>query len=236
MNTTTEQLTDRGLLRLLSWLSPAFPVGAYSYSHGIEYAVECGLVKDRQSLKGWIETILLHGAGQGDAVFFAQAHRAVVREDDERLLEIFELADVLRGSKELALESSAQGSAFLKMLRAVWPDVVLDKWQTKLVEQQRRPAYPVVVAMAAARHRVPLKAALSAYLQATAANLISAGVRLVPLGQTDGQLATAALEETIIKATLWAMETDLEDIGAATPMVDWTSIAHETQYTRLFRS
>jgi urease accessory protein len=236
MNTTTEQLSTSGLLKLLSWLSPSFPVGAYSYSHGIEYAVECGLVSDQQSLKAWIETILLHGAGQTDAVFFAQAYRAVQNQEEEQLLHLFELADVLRGSKEMALESSAQGSAFLKILRSVWPDAALDHWQERLAEIQRQPAYPLAVALAAALHQVPLDTALSAYLHGTAANLISAGVRLVPLGQTDGQKTTAALEKTILKATGWAMETELEDIGAAAPMVDWTSIAHETQYTRLFRS
>lgn len=237
MNTIIDpQLTDNGLLRLLTWLSPSFPIGAYCYSHGIEYAVECELVKDRQTLTGWIETILLHGAGQTDAVLFVQAYRAVIAADDALLGQIFELADVLRGSKEMALESSAQGTAFLKMLRSVWPDTVLDRWQVELSGMLRQPAYPVVVALAAALHLVPLPIALNAYLHAAAANLISAGLRLVPLGQTDGQQATAALEPIIIKATSWALETELKDIGAAAPMVDLTSMAHETQYTRLFRS
>lgn len=236
MNTATDNLTASGLLKLLSWLSPSFPVGAFCYSHGIEYAVECELVADQQSLHSWIETILLHGAGQTDAVLFSQTYWAVSNQDEGLLRQIFELADVLRGSKEMALESSAQGAAFLKMLRTVWPDVVLDYWLTELAGMQRQPAYPVVVALAAALHHVPLTTALNAYLHATAANLISAGVRLVPLGQTDGQITTAALEETILTATSWALKTELDDIGAAAPMVDWTSIAHETQYTRLFRS
>lgn len=236
MSTTTEPLSGNGLLKLLTWLSPSFPVGAYTYSHGIEYAVECGRVKDRQSLCNWVETILLHGAGQSDAVLFAHGYRAFCAADESRLVELFELADALRGSKELALESSAQGMAFLKMLRQVWPDSSLDHWGVRLANMQRQPAYPLAVAMAAALHAVPLATALNAYLHATAANLISAGVRLVPLGQTDGQRVTAAVEKTIIKATEWALETELVDIGAAALMVDWTSIAHETQYTRLFRS
>jgi len=236
MSTATETLSNSGLLKLLTWLSPSFPVGAYTYSHGIEYAVECELVNNRQSLNGWVETILLHGAGQTDAVLFAQTYRAFCDADKLRLAKLFELADALRGSRELALESRAQGMAFLKMLRHVWPDKSLDHWHSKLLEMNRQPAYPLVVAMAAASHEVPLPTALNAYLHATAANLISAGVRLVPLGQTDGQQVTAAVEETIIKATEWALETELDDVGAAAPMVDWTSIAHETQYTRLFRS
>jgi urease accessory protein len=233
---TDDQLDMNGLLRLLTWLSPSFPVGAYCYSHGIEYAVECRFVHDRQGLKGWVETILLHGAGQTDAVFFAHAHRAVGNADDQLLQRVFELADVMRGSSEMALETRAQGTAFLKMLRTVWPDQTLDRWHFELETLQRKPSYPVVVALAAGLHEVPLQAALSAYLHATAANLISAGVRLVPLGQTDGQLITAALENTIFQAVELALETELADIGAAAPMVDWTSISHETQYTRLFRS
>lgn len=232
----TDNLSNTGLLKLLTWLSPSFPVGSYTYSHGIEYAVESGLVKDRKSLTGWVETILLYGAGQTDAVLFTHAYRAARNQDEALVRRVFVLAEVLRGSKEMALEASAQGMAFMKMLHRVWPDDRLDHLQLELSAMQRQPAYPVIVAFATALHQIPLVTALNAYLHATAANLISAGVRLVPLGQTDGLQTTAALEPMIIKATDWALETDLEDIGAAALMVDWTSIAHETQYTRLFRS
>ncbi len=224
------------LLRLMTWLSPSFPVGAYTYSHGVEYAVEVGLVKDEGSLTAWLETVLLYGAAQTDAVLFARAYEAAVADDQDQLWALFELADVMRGSKEMALESSAQGAAFWQMLTKVWPDERLNPWHQRLQQEQRKPAYPLAVALAAAYSSIPLDAALNAYLHATAVNLISAGVRLVPLGQTAGQKTTAALEEVILKAATKALHTDINDIGAATPMVDWTSISHETQYTRLFRS
>lgn len=232
----TERLTDQGLLRLLTWLSPSFPVGAYTYSHGIEYSVECGLIADEVSLRDWIATLLLHGGGQVDAALFVHAHRAVCVGEGESLGHLFELAGALRGTSEMALESQAQGEAFLKMICQVWPHPQLEHWQKALKEEKQKPAYPVVVALAAALDSVPLQAALTGFLHATAANLVSAGVRLVPLGQTAGQEATAGLEETVFTATRWAMETSIEDIGTAVPMVDWTSMAHETQYTRLFRS
>ncbi len=224
------------LLRLMTWLSPSFPVGAYTYSHGVEYAVEVGLVKDDVSLTAWLKTVLLYGAAQTDAVLFARGYEAAGAEEAEQLWTLFELADAMRGSKEMALESSAQGAAFWQMLMKVWPDERLLPWQQRLQQEQRKPAYPLAVALAAAYSYIPLEAALNAYLHATAVNLISAGVRLVPLGQTAGQMTTAALEEVILNAANKALNTDINNIGAATPMVDWTSISHETQYTRLFRS
>ena len=233
---TDVPLQGISLLRLMTWLSPSFPVGAYTYSHGVEYAVEVGLVKDETSLTGWLETILLYGAAQTDAVLFARAYEAAVADDQDQLWTLFELADVLRGSKEMALESSAQGAAFWQMLMKVWPDEQFVVWQERLQQEKRKPAYPVAVALAAAYSDIDLAQALNAYLHATAVNLISAGVRLVPLGQTAGQKATAALEDVILRAASKALHTDINNIGAATPMVDWTSISHETQYTRLFRS
>ena len=233
---TDPSLQGTALLRLMTWLSPSFPVGAYTYSHGVEYAVEVGLVKDEASLTGWLETILLYGAAQTDAVLFARAYEAAIAEDAEQLWSLFELADTMRGSKEMALEGSAQGAAFWQMLMKVWPDERLLPWQQRLQQEQRKPAYPVAVALATVFSDIPLEQALNAYLHATAVNLISAGVRLVPLGQTAGQMATAALEEVVIEAGEKALNTDINDIGAATPMVDWTSFSHETQYTRLFRS
>ena len=94
----------------------------------------------------------------------------------------------------------------------------------------------LAVGAAAAIHGMPLPAVLTAYLQAFAANLVSAGVRLVPLGQTDGQRATAALELVVARAAAAAMTANLDELGTAAPLLDWCSMKHETQYTRLFRS
>ncbi len=227
------------LYRLMTWLSPSFPVGAYSYSHGIEYAVEAGLVHDRASLTGWVAAIVGHGAGQVDAVLFRATYDAVAAADETRLADILELAAAFRATAETALESRAQGAAFLATCRAAWPHPALDRL-ARLADGVPV-AMPVAVATACAaadtdRPAVPLDAALTAFLQAVVANLVSAGVRLIPLGQTEGQQAIAALETPVAAAVKRALATPLDDIGSAAPMVDWTSMLHETQYTRLFRS
>lgn len=229
-------LTERALYRLMTWLSPSFPVGGYSYSHGIEFAIEDGLITDRISLTRWVEAIIRHGAGRNDAILFRSAWQAVADDDPVALAEVAEMADALRATPEMALESTAQGQAFLDTLTKAWPDTNFQTWAQTLADLDRPPAYAVAVGVAAAASSVPLGHALTAYLHATAANLISAGVRLVPLGQTDGQLAQAALEVPTQAATEQALRRPLDDFGSATPMVDWTSMKHETQYTRLFRS
>jgi urease accessory protein len=220
-----------GLLRLMSWLSPAFPVGGFSYSHGIEYAVEAGLLTDRATVEGWIATILGHGAGWVDAVLFLAAHRAVTA--GQGLAAIVEMAEALRGTPETALEAKAQGTAFLSAVRSSWPQPKFEAWLPALGPC---PSYAVVVAVAAACAGVGEAAALTAFLHCLAANLVSAAVRLVPLGQTDGQRALRGLAGQIPAIIARAMLLPFEDLGSAAPMADWTSMRHETQYTRLFRS
>jgi urease accessory protein len=229
-------LTEQALYRLMTWLSPSFPVGGYSYSHGIEFAVEDGLVCDRDSLARWVEAIIVFGAGRNDAVLFGAAWQAVTDDDPDTLASAAEMADAFRATPEMALESTGQGQAFLDTLAAVWPDPRFGKWTAALARMDRPPAYAVAVGAAAAVAGVPLNHALVAYLHAMAANLISAGVRLVPLGQTDGQRAQAALEAPVRAAAGQALRRTLDDLGGAAPVVDWTSMQHETQYTRLFRS
>jgi urease accessory protein len=221
MTTTT---SIEALYRLLAWTSPAYPTGAFSYSHGIEFAVEDGLVRDRASLAAWIGHILRHGAGWVDAVLFARAYEA----NDATLREIAELAMAWRGTAETALESTQQGTAFLTITRNAWPDARLDALGDGPV------ALPIAYAVTA--RSVPRDAALTAFLHGVAANLVSAGVRLVPLGQTDGQRAIADLAPVVAEVAARAAECPLARLGSAAPMVDWTSMRHETQYTRLFRS
>lgn len=231
-----DTVNDAGLYRLLTWLSPAFPVGGYAYSHGIERAVEEGLIADRGSLRRWIAAIVLSGAGRLDAGFFRAAWQAVMDDDEQAFLQTAEWADAMRATHETALESAAQGQAFLDALSAAWPTPGLAHWMAALAGSSRAPAYAIAVGVAAALAAVPLRHGLLAYLHAMAANLVSAGVRLVPLGQSDGQRALAGLEPAVRRAVDRAMTTPFEAIGSATPMVDWTSVQHETQYTRLFRS
>jgi len=236
-------MAERAMLRLLSWLSPSFPVGSYSYSHGLEAAVEHGLVNDRDSAEAWVHDILVQGSGRQDAWLFARAYCATADGDLPRLSALSELGEALRPTAELALESRAQGEAFLMVVRRAWPEHALDAYVSLLQTSGRRAIYPIVVAVACAAHGVPVTGALAAYLHAFAANLVSAAVRLVPLGQTDGQRIMAALEPGLVAVASGALcssrdraEAGEDWPGTATPLVEWTSMAHETQYTRLFRS
>jgi urease accessory protein len=230
------RLPPVALLRLQSWLSPAFPTGAYSYSHGLEWAVEAGYINDRKSLVDWLEADLCYGSGRNEAVFFYQAWRSAVKHDRAKLFEIAELAAAFRGTSEFALESSQQAAACLTTLRQVWPDSLLD-WLSETLRQCRiQPALAVVLGVRSATQVIPSSIALPAYLQSYIANLVTAGVRLIPLGQTDGQLAIAELEQPILAASVEAERATIDDLGSAAFMVDLASMEHETQYTRLFRS
>jgi urease accessory protein len=224
------------LLRLQSWLSPAFPTGSYSYSHGLEQAVEAGHINDRKSLVDWLEADLCYGSGRNEAIFFGEAWRCAIDDDCKKLFEIAELAAAFRGTSELALESSQQASACLATLRKVWPDRVLDWLSEILCECHVQPALSVVLGVRSARQGIPANLALPAFVQSYVANSVSAGVRLVPLGQTDGQLAIAELEGAVLAASAEAQKATIDDLGSAAFMVDLASMAHETQYTRLFRS
>jgi urease accessory protein len=224
------------VLRLQSWLSPAFPTGAYSYSHGLEWAVEAGHIHDRATLVDWLEADLCYGSGRNEAIFFSEAWRCTSNEDRAQLCAIAELAAALRGTAEFALESSQQASACLATLRRVWPDEILEWLAEWLRERNVQPALAVVLGVRSARERVPAGVALPAFLQSYSANLVNAGVRLIPLGQTDGQLAIAGLEEAVLFASTEALQSTVVQLGSAGLMVDLASMAHETQYTRLFRS
>jgi urease accessory protein len=227
---------EEGFHRLMAWMSPSFPVGAFTWSHGVEYAVEDGLVRDRDSLIDWVSWILEAGAGRVDADLLRETMATLARGDLDHLRAVAEEADALRGTHEMAREAAAQGEAFLRAVTDCWPAPALAPWRATLVDLGRPVAYPVAVGLAAAAHGIPVGPVLSATLHALGANLISAGVRLVPLGQTDGQRALAALLPVVARAARASLTRPWADLGAAAPMVDWTSMRHETQYTRLFRS
>ncbi len=221
-------LDPAGLYRLMAWLSPSFPVGAFSHSHGLEWVVETGEVADAATLRDGVTQILRFGAGRQDAILLAETWKAMTAGDDDRLREIAELAAALSPSKERAVETLSQGRAFALAADAAWslggglPRAEL--------------AYPVAVGIAAARHGIPLGATLVAYLHAFAANIVSAGIRLIPLGQTDGQRVTAALEPVVSEVGIQAEAAGLDDLGGCVLLADIASMRHETQYTRLFRT
>ena len=224
--------TQPTLARLMIWLSPAYPVGGYSYSHGLEWTVEAGKVGDAATLGAWIEDVLAHGAGRSDVIFLAEAWRALAAGDIGALEQAAALAAAFSPSAERRLETMAQGTAFLAATLAAWPKADL----AALAAEGREVAYPIAVGAAAAVHGLPLVGTAQAFAQAFAANLVSAGVRLIPLGQSDGLRVLARMEPLIPRVVAAALACTLDDIGGAAIAADIASMRHETQYTRLFRS
>jgi urease accessory protein len=225
---------DAALYRLLAWFSPMFPIGAFSYSHGLETAVASGRVHDGHSLQGWIAAVLAHGFGRFDADTLRDAHRAALAADIKALDAANRRGLAFRATTELALESSAQGEAFLATCRAAWPEPLLDHWAAGL--DDGRVCHAAAVGAATGCAGIQLGYALTAYLQAMAANLVSAGLRLGVVGQTTGQRILAALEPVVGAAVASALTRGPDAFGGAAFAVDLASTAHETQYTRLFRS
>jgi len=220
------------LYRLMTFLSPAFPVGAFSYSSGIEWAVEAGDITNAASLRDWLSAMLTEGSGFCDAVFLARAHCAMNLDDIAALREVAELAAAFVPSRERQLETTTQGRAFIDIVRAAWDCDGLDD----AVAQCETIVYPVAVGLVSAAHGMTLSHALHAFLHAVVSNWISAGSRLIPLGQTDSQRVLAALESVVATTAARALHASLDDIGSATFRADLASLRHETQYTRLFRS
>jgi urease accessory protein len=221
------------LYRLMTWLSPSFPVGAFSYSSGIEWAVEAGDITDAVSLQHWLTSMLEDGAGICDGIFLVQAHLAASSGDDARLAEIAELASAFVSSRERQVETTTQGKAFIEIARAAWGNTSLDRL---VAVCKAGIVYPVAVALVSAAHHIPLEPVAHGFLHAVVANWISAGARLVPLGQTDSQRVMARLEPVVATTARRALAASLDDLGGATFRADLAGLRHETQYTRLFRS
>jgi urease accessory protein len=228
-------MNDSGLYLLLTWGSPSYPTGAFSYSPGLEWAVEAGTVADLAGLQGYLDAVLCRGGGWIDAVLFVHVWRAAtVYGASPELDELVEFASALRGSCETALESRQQGTAFLQVTRNAWPHRLLDELAAHATATATQ--WATGLSFNRAAHGVALEQGLHAYLHAFAANLVSAGARLIPLGQTDAQIGMARLAALITRVRDRALQTDLQDLGTAAPMLELSSLRHETQYTRLFRS
>jgi urease accessory protein len=228
-----EPLSHAALYRLATWLSPAYPVGSFAYSSGIEWAVEAGDIVDRTSLLGWLTSMLTEGAGFNDTVLMVAAYRTASAGNDVALVNVAELAAALVPTRERHLEATTLGRAFVDVTSAAWPCEAL----TKLKALWNGPVtYPVAVGVACAGHSIPIAAAAHAFLAAIAANWVSAAVRLVPLGHTDSQLTLSAIEPIVADTARRAIGSTLDDLGGATFRADLASARHETQYTRLFRS
>lgn len=223
MTMTTTTTDPRAILRLLAWLSPAFPTGAFAYSHGLEWAVEAGDISDGDTLQCWLLDILRHGTGWTDTILLRHAHRAA--DNAATLADIAALARATAASRERQAEALDQGRAFA-LAASAWnkPHLPPD------------PPYPVAVGALTGAHGIAEDDAAAAYLQSFTANLISAAVRLVPLGQTAGLRVLAALEPVILATAAATRNATLDDIGACAFRADLAAMRHETQYTRLFRS
>ena len=232
---TRTTLAPEALRKLLVWLSPAFPVGSYSYSHGLEWAIEDGSVYDAVTLAAWLTDVLRHGAGHNDAILFLEVWRAADAGDCNRLRAIAEIAAALQPSRERHLESTAQGRAFLAAVLAAWPHSRLNRLAAMFAPDEALP-YPVAVAICAAAHGIPAAPALGALLNGFVAAIVSAGVRAIPIGQTDGLRIVAGLGAVIDEVIGAVATASLDDLGGAALRADIASMNHETQYTRLFRS
>jgi len=226
-------LSSAALYRLMTWFSPSYPVGAFAYSSGIEWAVEAGDIHDAETLRSWLESMLTSGAGYSDGIFFTQTYRAAWASDNLSLVALSELAAAFAPTRERYLETTAQGGAFMTVTRAAWPCRAVEQlaalWDGPV-------AYPVAAGVACAGHDIPLSHALHAFLYAVVANWISAGVRLIPLGQTDSQRVLDAIEAAVAETAKRTLIATLDDLGSATFRADLAGMRHEAQYTRLFRS
>jgi len=216
-------MTPPALLRLLAWLSPAFPTGGFAYSHGVEWAIESGDITDGASLHLWLADVLALGTGRTDAILLRHAHRAAG--DPDALAAVAELAAATASGRERQAEALDQGYAFLAAA-AVWSTAGLGP----------RTPYCVAVGAMAGQHGIAEDDTAAAYLQTFATALISAAVRTVPLGQTAGLRVLAALEPVILDTVAATATATLDDLGGCAFRSDLAAIHHETQYTRLFRS
>ncbi len=208
---------DQNLI-LQNWLSPAFPVSAFSYSHGLETAIAEGSVATSQDVADWVKALITHGSARNDAILMALACGRDSWDD------LSELALALANSAERLTETRDQGAAFVRTLKGSnGPDL---------------PAmpYPVALGAACSCEGIDAGLALPMMLQAFAANLISVAVRLIPLGQTAGQMMLTNLRQTLQTTALECLSATEDDLGSATILSDMSAARHETLPTRIFRT
>jgi urease accessory protein len=222
----SQNSATQALLRLITWLSPAFPIGAFSYSSGLEQAVADGAVSNAPSLTDWLSGSLRQGSQWNDAVLLAESYHA--QDDAVRLRDVAALAEAMAGSRERQMETMLQGEAFLTAA-AAWPS-------GQPAGLGGRAAYPVAVGAIAGAHATGLEAALAAYLHAGVSNQISVAIRCSVLGQHAGVALLARLEGDIAETAARTADSTLDDLGSAAILSDIAGLRHETLTSRLFRS
>jgi len=218
---------------LTLWLSPAFPVGAFAYSHGLEWAAEAGDVCDEATLVAWLTDLVEHGSARTDAILLVEALRAASAREAARLCDVNDLALALAPSSERRLETAQQGRSFHAAIAAAWSNEAVE-WASETLTDEI--AYPVAVGIACAAHAIPARRACEAFALGFVANLVSAAVRLSIIGQTQGQRVLAALAAPVAALGAKAALAGLDDLGSSAFRSDIASMRHETQYSRLFRS
>ena len=213
------------LQKLLTWLSPAFPVGAFAWSAGLESAIAESAVTDSDGLQNWLAGALAHGGIRTDAILLAHAHRGA---DDPALAELAELCLALTPSRERHMETTITGESFAIAAKA---------WPSDVYARLPQPCpYPIAVGAIAAAHAIGLSETLLGFLTATVHGQISVAVRLVPLGQSSGLKVMAALEPQVAALALAAASAGLADLGAIAYAADIAQMRHETLEPRIFRS
>jgi urease accessory protein len=215
-----------GVLRLLTWLSPAFPTGGFAYSHGLEWSVAANDLTDEPNLCDWVADVLRSGTGWSDAILLRHAYAP----DPTDLAGLCALGAALGFGRERRLETCAQGMAFIRA-GAQWGGPRF----TALADQKQVP-YPIAVGALAADNGIEADLTTAAYLQAFATSLVSAAIRLIPLGQSAGVRVIAALEPLITELAMHSRTASLDDLGGACFRLDIAALRHETQNTRLFRT
>ncbi|MEM9392519.1 MAG: urease accessory UreF family protein [Pseudomonadota bacterium] len=209
---------DKARLTLQQWLSPAFPISAFAYSHGLEWAISEKYVTDAPTLQSWLETVLKTGTGRVDGALVAAAARG------EDPFELSALAEALAASAERWAEARDQGAAFMATTNALYND-----------DSPPMP-YPVAFGMRAGQLGLPVSEIVALYLQGFASNLISAAVRFLPLGQTEGQRVSAALHPLLAKLGDALADLPLDQIASGAVMSDFAAMAHEMMDVRIFKS
>ncbi|MCY4335304.1 MAG: urease accessory protein UreF [Litoreibacter sp.] len=208
------ELSPAQLMLLTQWLSPSFPVGAFTYSHGLELILA---EHPKTDVEAWLTQILRHGAGWNDAILLRAGYLGDAQEADA-------LGRALAPSKERALEADAQGTAFCKALTGAF---AIDLGQL---------IYPVAIGAAAKTKNLPLEPVVELYLHSFISNLIGAAQRLSPLGQTRAQAMLTRLGAVCEEVAQETRGLTLDDLGGATWAADAASMRHETQETRIFRT
>jgi urease accessory protein len=213
--------TDPKLLTLMQWLSPAYPLGSFAYSHGLEAAISKGWIGDAAGLQNWLEDVLLHGTGRNDAILLHTAHSA---RNEARLHYVDAVARASAASAERLLESERQGAAFARTTAAVWR---LDVPEL---------SFPVAVGWAAKQAQLDPEVTAMLFAQGFASNLVSAAQRLMPLGQTEGQRLLSVLAPACRQIAMQAREASLDDLYSTAFLSDVATLSHETLEPRIFQS